>query len=306
MANAATKGFPLLSGLGHSGNKKPKLSFAPLRLCEKIKTTLANFAKPFANFAVKKIKMDAYVKQDIQNNIATIEFFHPEQNSLPGNILAQLAQTITDAGKNDEVKVIILKSGGDRTFCAGASFKELIAINDAETGKIFFSGFANVINAMRQCPKFIIGRIQGKTVGGGVGIAAATDYCMATQSASIKLSELNVGIGPFVVSPAIERKMGVSAMSQIAIDANNFYEAEWARSKGLYANVYESIEEMDTAVEASAKHLCTYNPEAMLEMKKIFWRGTDDWDTLLAERAAISGRLVLSDFTKETLKKFKV
>ncbi|WP_309642618.1 enoyl-CoA hydratase/isomerase family protein [Flavobacterium sp.] len=250
--------------------------------------------------------MDAYVKQDIQNNIATIEFFHPEQNSLPGNILAQLAQTITDAGKNDEVKVIILKSGGDRTFCAGASFKELIAINDAETGKIFFSGFANVINAMRQCPKFIIGRIQGKTVGGGVGIAAATDYCMATQSASIKLSELNVGIGPFVVSPAIERKMGVSAMSQIAIDANNFYEAEWARSKGLYANVYESIEEMDTAVEASAKHLCTYNPEAMLEMKKIFWRGTDDWDTLLAERAAISGRLVLSDFTKETLKKFKV
>jgi methylglutaconyl-CoA hydratase len=250
--------------------------------------------------------MDAHVKLDIQNNIATIEFFHPEQNSLPGNILAQLAQTITDAGNNDDVKVIILKSGGDRTFCAGASFKELIAINDAETGKVFFSGFANVINAMRKCPKFIIGRIQGKTVGGGVGIAAATDYCMATQFAAIKLSELNVGIGPFVVSPAIERKMGVSAMSQIAIDANNFYDAEWARSKGLFANVYESIAEMDTAVEAFAKHLCTYNPEAMLEMKKIFWRGTDDWDTLLAERAAISGRLVLSDFTKETLKKFKV
>ncbi len=249
--------------------------------------------------------MDGHVKLDIQNHIATIEFFHPEQNSLPGNILAQLAQTITEAGNNDEVKVIILKSGGDRTFCAGASFKELIAINDAETGKLFFSGFANVINAMRKCPKFIIGRIQGKTVGGGVGIAASTDYCMATQFAAIKLSELNVGIGPFVVSPAIERKMGVSAMSQIAIDANNFYEAEWARSKGLFANVYESIAEMDTAVEAFAKHLCTYNPEAMSEMKRIFWRGTDDWDTLLAERAAISGRLVLSDFTKETLKKFK-
>ena len=160
--------------------------------------------------------------------------------------------------------------------------------------------------AMRQCPKFIIGRIQGKTVGGGVGIAAATDYCMATKFAAIKLSELNVGIGPFVVSPAIERKIGVSAMSQIAIDANTFYEAEWARTKGLYANVYESITEMDEALEAFTKHLCTYNPEAMLEMKKIFWRGTDDWDVLLAERAAISGRLVLSDFTKETLKKFKV
>jgi methylglutaconyl-CoA hydratase len=248
---------------------------------------------------------EAYVKQNIENNIATVEFFHPEQNSLPGNILAQLAHTITDAGKNPDVKVIILKSGGDRTFCAGASFKELITINDAETGKGFFSGFANVINAMRKCPQFIIGRIQGKTVGGGVGIAAATDYCMATKFAAIKLSELNVGIGPFVVSPAIERKMGVSAMSQIAIDANNFYEAEWARSKGLFANVYESIEEMDTAVEAFAKHLCTYNPEAMTEMKKIFWKDTDDWDNLLAERAAISGRLVLSDFTKKTLEKFK-
>ena len=249
--------------------------------------------------------MNAYVNQEILNNIATIEFFHPEKNSLPSHILAQLVETINSVGNNDAVKVIILKSGGDKTFCAGASFQELISINDAATGKIFFSGFANVINAMRKCPKFIIGRIQGKTVGGGVGIAAATDYCMATQFAAIKLSELNVGIGPFVVSPAIERKMGVSAMSQIAIDANTFYEATWAREKGLYASVFESIEEMDEAVQKFAEHLCTYNPEAMMEMKKIFWRGTEDWDNLLAERAAISGRLVLSDFTKETLKKFK-
>lgn len=248
---------------------------------------------------------EAYVKHTIENNIATIEFFHPEQNSLPGSVLAQLAQTITEVGAKEEVKVIILQSGGDRTFCAGASFKELIAIDDAETGKVFFSGFANVINAMRKCPKFIIGRIQGKTVGGGVGIAASTDYCMATKFAAIKLSELNVGIGPFVVSPAIERKMGVSAMSQIAIDANTFYEASWAKEKGLFANVYESITEMDESVHAFAQHLCTYNPEAMFEMKKVFWRGTEDWDILLAERAAISGRLVLSDFTKETLKKFK-
>jgi methylglutaconyl-CoA hydratase len=251
------------------------------------------------------VTTDSYVKENTENGICTIEFFHPEQNSLPGNILALLAQTITDAGNSPKVKVIILKSGGDRTFCAGASFKELITINDAATGKIFFSGFANVINAMRKCPKFIIGRIQGKTVGGGVGIAAATDYCMATKFASIKLSELNVGIGPFVVSPAIERKMGVSATAQIAIDANNFYDAEWAKNKGLFANVYESIEALDTAVEAFAKHLCTYNPEAMTEMKKIFWKGTEDWDQLLADRAAISGRLVLSDFTKKTLEKFK-
>ena len=248
---------------------------------------------------------EAYVNYQVDESIATIEFFHSDQNSLPGNILAKLAETITQVGNQNEVKVIILKSGGDRTFCAGASFKELININDAETGRVFFSGFANVINAMRKCPKFIIGRIQGKTVGGGVGLAASTEYCMATKFAAVKLSELNVGIGPFVVSPAIERKMGVSAMSQIAIDANTFYDAHWAMQKGLYAQVFESIEAMDEAVMSFAKHLCTYNPEAMLEMKKVFWRGTDDWDQLLAERAAISGRLVLSDFTKETLKKFK-
>lgn len=246
-----------------------------------------------------------YVKEEIQNGISTITFFHPAHNSLPGDILAKLAQTITEAGQNDEVKVIILKSGGDRTFCAGASFKELININDAETGRVFFSGFANVINAMRTCPKFIIGRVQGKTVGGGVGVASATDYCMASKFASIKLSELNVGIGPFVVGPAVERKLGLTGMSQIAIDANTFYDAEWARQKGLYAQVYESTEALDEAVQAFAENLCTYNPEAMREMKAIFWKGTENWDTLLAERAAISGRLVLSDFTKETLKRFK-
>lgn len=246
-----------------------------------------------------------YVKQDIQSGIATIEFFHPAHNSLPGEILAKLASTITEAGENNDVKVIILKSGGARTFCAGASFKELININDAETGKVFFSGFANVINAMRKCPKFIIGRVQGKTVGGGVGVASATDYCMASKFASIKLSELNVGIGPFVVGPAVERKLGLTGMSQIAIDANTFYDAEWAKAKGLYTQVYDSTEELDEAVQAFAENLCTYNPEAMKEMKKVFWEGTEHWDTLLAERAVISGRLVLSDFTKETLKRFK-
>jgi methylglutaconyl-CoA hydratase len=248
--------------------------------------------------------MEAYVNQNIQNGISTIEFFHPAHNSLPGTILAELVKNIHDAGSNNKVKVIILKSGGTRTFCAGASFEELININDAETGKVFFSGFANVINSMRKCPKFIIGRIQGKTVGGGVGIASATDYCMATKFASIKLSELNLGIGPFVVGPAVERKLGLSGMSQIAIDANSFYSADWAKQKGLFAQVYESTEEMDKAIQSFAEKLCSYNPDAMKEMKKVFWSGTEDWDDLLAERAAISGRLVLSDFTKETLKKF--
>ncbi|EMQ96533.1 Methylglutaconyl-CoA hydratase [Xanthomarina gelatinilytica] len=246
-----------------------------------------------------------YVKLDIINQVGYIEFFHPAHNSLPGDLLTKLAQTITEAGNNKDIKVLVLKSGGERTFCAGASFKELININDDATGKIFFSGFANVINAMRKCPKFIIGRIQGKTVGGGVGLAASTDYCMATQYAAIKLSELNIGIGPFVVGPAIERKMGLSAMSQIAIDANSFYPAKWAKQKGLFTQVYDSTEELDEAVKEFTENLCTYNVEAMKEMKSIFWQGTEDWDALLADRAAISGRLVLSEFTREKLKGFK-
>ncbi len=246
-----------------------------------------------------------YVKEHIENGISTIEFFHPAHNSLPGDILAKLAKTINEAGTNDEVKVIILKSGGDRTFCAGASFKELINIEDEASGKTFFMGFANVINAMRKCPKFIIGRVQGKTVGGGVGLASSVDYCMATKYAAIKLSELNIGIGPFVVGPAVERKLGLSGMSQIAIDANTFYEPQWAKEKGLFASVFESTEALDEAVQQFAEHLCTYNPEAMKEMKKVFWRGTEDWDELLPERAEISGRLVLSEFTKETLKRFR-
>ena len=249
--------------------------------------------------------MESYVKQHIENGVGYIEFFHPAHNSLPGDLLAKLAYQITEAGQNPEIKVVVLKSGGERTFCAGASFNELVNIKDEATGKVFFSGFANVINAMRKCPKFIVGRVQGKTVGGGVGLASATDYCMATKYASIKLSELNVGIGPFVVGPAVERKMGTSAMSQIAIDANAFYSAEWAKQKGLYTQVFESTEELDEAIKSFANKLCEYNPEAMKEMKTMFWSGTEHWDELLIERAKISGRLVLSEFTKETLKKFK-
>jgi methylglutaconyl-CoA hydratase len=247
---------------------------------------------------------EAYVKNNIKNGIATIEFFHPEQNSLPTNLLSKLTETITILGKDDTVKVIVLKSGGDRTFCAGASFKELVQLSDFDSGKLFFSGFANVINAMRKCPKFIIGRIQGKAVGGGVGIAAATDYCMATKHAAVKLSEFTIGIGPFVVSPAIERKMGLSGLSQLTLNATEFFNATWAKEKGLYSDVFDSSQDLDDAVQVLAESICSYNPEAMLEAKKIFWSETDHWDSLLEERAAISGRLVLSDFTKETLKRF--
>lgn len=245
------------------------------------------------------------VEATIENGIATIEFFHPLSNSLPGKILAKLAQTITEMGTNDEVKVIILKSSGERAFCAGASFDELISIEDIDTGKVFFSGFANVINAARKCPKLIIGRVQGKAVGGGVGMASAVDYCYATKFAAVKLSELAVGIGPFVVGPAVERKVGTSAMSTMAINATEWYSAEWAREKGLYAEIFEDVEAMDEAIATLANKLSKSNPEAMRLLKKIFWEGTEHWDSLLAERAAMSGELVLSDFSKNAINAFK-
>ncbi|GAL61077.1 methylglutaconyl-CoA hydratase [Algibacter lectus] len=224
---------------------------------------------------------------------------------MPSDILDLLAQTIKGAGENDDVNVIVLKSGGDRTFCAGASFNEIIAIEDEETGFQFFSGFAKVINAMRKCPKFIIGRVQGKSVGGGVGLAAATDYCLATQYASIKLSELSIGIGPFVIEPAVSRKIGKNAMSQMTIDAETFFSSEFAKEKGLFSEVFETVEELDNAVKVLVTKLASYNQEAVKEMKKVMWVGTDHWDDLLSERAKISGKLVLSEFTKNTLKRFR-
>lgn len=245
------------------------------------------------------------VEYTIENGIATIEFYHPMSNSLPGKVLNKLADTITELGEIGDVKVIVLTSAGDRAFCAGASFDELISIKDLETGKIFFSGFANVINAARKCPKFIIGRVQGKAVGGGVGMASAVDYCYATKHASVKLSELAVGIGPFVVGPAVERKVGTSAMSMMAINATEWYSAEWAKEKSLYAEIFDSVEEMDAAIAALASKLSKSNPEAMQMLKKVFWEGTEHWDQLLSERAAMSGKLVLSDFTVNAINSFK-
>jgi len=249
--------------------------------------------------------MNGTVTLSIANSIGTITFFHPQSNALPGGILTKLAQTIEEAGKNEEIKVIILQSEGDRAFCAGASFDELIAIRDFETGKQFFSGFANVINAARKCPKLIVGRVQGKAVGGGVGLASATDYCLATKFASIKLSELAIGIGPFVVGPAVARKIGVSAMSQLAIDATEWQTAVWAKEKGLYADVFETVEELDEAILNLSTKLSQSNPEAMSNLKQIFWEGTEHWDELLAQRAGMSGQLVLSEFTKNAINKFK-
>jgi methylglutaconyl-CoA hydratase len=248
---------------------------------------------------------NAFVKSDIKNGIGTITFFHPQSNSMPGSQLSNLAAKIETLGKDNSVKVIVLKSEGDKAFCAGASFDELIAIKDLETGKKFFSGFAAVINAMRKAPKFVIARVQGKAVGGGVGIASSADYCFAVQGASCKLSELAVGIGPFVVGPAVERKIGKAAFCELTINATEWRSAEWGNQKGLYTDLFETVSDMDKAIDGLAQRLAASNPEAMSMLKKIMWEGTENWDTLLLERAGMSGTLVLSEFTVNAINKFK-
>ena len=248
---------------------------------------------------------EGYVNSETHNGVTSIEFFHPQSNSLPGKILEELAKEIHFAGTHEESRVIILRSAGDKSFCAGASFDELNKINTEAEGIRFFSGFAHVINAMRKCPKMIIARVQGRCVGGGVGLAAAADYAIAIDKADIRLSELAVGIGPFVVGPAIERKIGLGAFSALAIDAGSWRNSEWAKKKSLFAEVHESVDNMDESIQRLAGTLAHSNPQAMSELKKIFWKGTEHWDTLLHERAAISGRLILSKFSKDAIAKFK-
>ncbi|MEZ4829632.1 MAG: enoyl-CoA hydratase/isomerase family protein [Bacteroidia bacterium] len=248
----------------------------------------------------------AYVRVNTESTgITTITFYHLAQNSLPAKILSDLALAIAEAGKDDHTRVIILRSGGDRTFCAGASFDELLQIADFETGKRFFMGFAHVINACRTCGKIVIGRVQGKAVGGGVGLAAATDYCFATQYAQVRLSELAVGIGPFVVGPAVERKIGISAMSQLTLNATEWQSAEWAGQRGLFAEVFESADKMDEAIQTLAGKLASSNPEALRLLKNIFWEGTENWDKLLEQRAEMSGKLILSEFSRKAIAAFK-
>ncbi|MDZ7771489.1 MAG: enoyl-CoA hydratase/isomerase family protein [Balneolaceae bacterium] len=245
------------------------------------------------------------IATEIADNIATITFHHPKGNSLPGKMLRELSDNITEAGLNNEVRVVVLRSRGDGAFCAGASFDELMAISDYEEGKHFFMGFALVLNAMRKCPKLIVVRVQGKTVGGGVGVASAGDYTLAHESASVKLSELALGIGPFVVGPAVQRRVGPSAFSALSVDAGSWYTAEWAREKGLFNKVCNSHEELDRETADLAGRLAEYSPEAMKELKTVFWKGTDHWDSLLEQRAEISGRLVLSDYTRDFIEEFR-
>jgi methylglutaconyl-CoA hydratase len=247
---------------------------------------------------------EGHVRTETHEGITTIEFYHPQSNSLPGRLLDALTHEVQGAGNDPHTRVIVLRSAGAKAFCAGASFDELMAIQSAEQGFLFFSGFANLINAMRKCPQFTIARIHGKCVGGGVGIAAAADYAIAVEGAAVKLSELAIGIGPFVVGPAVERKIGISAFSTLAIDATMWRDAEWARNRGLYAELHHQLTEMDESVDRLARTLAHSSPEAMALLKATFWKGAEHWDQLLVERAAISGRLILSEASRKALHNF--
>lgn len=248
---------------------------------------------------------DGYVKHTVAEGIATVTFHHPKSNSLPGHVLRELADAITRMGADPAVRVIVLRSDGDKAFCAGASFDELLTIDTPAKGLAFFSGFAQVINAIRTAPCLVIGRVHGKSVGGGVGLAAACDVSYAHGSASARLSELAIGIGPFVVGPAVERKVGTGAFGFMSFTPAAWRDAEWCRRHGLYQAVFATVEELDRAVDAHARELAAYSPDAMRELKRVLWRGTEDWDVLLAERAATSGRLILSEFAVNAINRFK-
>ncbi len=255
---------------------------------------------------MEDVTHQGYVRTDVrEGGVAHIAFFHPQHNSLPGYLLQQLVEAFHRLGEEKDVRVVVLRSDEHKTFCAGASFDELLAIEDVETSNRFFSGFGNVLNAMRRCPKIVVGRVHGKAVGGGVGLAAGTDYCMATQYASVRLSELAVGFGPFVIGPAVERKIGKAAFCQLALNPGEWQTAAWAKEKGLFQEVFDTVEQLDAYLEHFTQNLSAYHPEALAELKKVFWQGTEHWDSLLSERAAISGRLALSDFSRQAIEAFK-
>ncbi|MFJ1435366.1 enoyl-CoA hydratase/isomerase family protein [Capnocytophaga canimorsus] len=241
----------------------------------------------------------------IENKVATIEFGHPNANSFPLELLERLAQELNVLSNNPEVAIILLKSEGDRAFCAGASFDELLAIETEAEGNRFFNGFANLFLAMRECKKLIIGRVQGKAVGGGVGLIAACDYVFAVEVATIRLSELSLGIGPFVIAPVILRKTGQAALNELFMAPDQWKNAYWAQQKGLYARVFENSKEMDEAIGYFLEKLLQSNPVALSEMKRITWQHTEHWLEELPKNAEISGKLVLSQQTKQMLAKFK-
>lgn len=266
--------------------------------------------RPLPKFAGSRITgprtmQDGYVNLKTTGGVASVTFHHPKSNSLPGHVLRGMAEAINQAGQDRTTRVIVLRSDGDKAFCAGASFDELLSIDNMEKGTAFFSGFAGVINAIRTSPCFVIGRIHSKAVGGGVGLAAACDASYAHASSAARLSELAIGIGPFVVGPAVERKVGTSAFGLMTFTPAAWRDAEWCREKGLYSTVHTTLEELDAVVNAHASELAGYSPEAMSELKRILWKGTENWDVLLAERAAMSGRLVHSEFTVNAINKFK-
>lgn len=247
---------------------------------------------------------DGTVRSSVADGIGTVEFHHPKGNSLPALLLDQLAAEIARLGEDPAARVIVLRSGGTGPFCAGASFDEFTAVADPAAGQRFFSGFSRVILAMIRAPKFVLTRVQGKAAGGAIGVIAASDYSIAVRGAQAKLSELQVGIGPFVVGVVIERKLGLAPFMNLGVHAD-WHDAEWCERHGLYSMLVDDAAALDAAVDAHARRLAASNPEAMREMKRIFWQGTDDWEARMGERAAMSGRMVLSDFTRAALDRFR-
>lgn len=244
-----------------------------------------------------------HVAVSAHDGVASVEFYHPKGNSLPATVLRRIAEAIDEVAVRDDVRVVVLRSGGTGPFCAGASFDELKAVATATEGKDFFMGFGRIILAIRRCPKPVVARVHGKAVGGGVGLVAACDYAIAVESASIRLSELAVGIGPFIIGPAITRKVGPGHFGAMAIDAD-WRSARYAEHVGLYARVVSDVAELDEVLGGFVRKLAASNPAALAQIKRVTWEGTDDWAELLESRAAMSGTLVTSEYTRNFIASF--
>ena len=244
--------------------------------------------------------MTPYINSSIQNNICYIEFFTPKHNALNSNMLDQLANKIEETPEH--CAVIVLSSGGDRTFCAGASFDELSQIKNQEEATLFFNGFAKVILSIKACPQIVIVSVQGKAVGGGVGIIAAADYAIALENAALKLSELNIGIGPFVIAPAIVKKSGINVLTEMSLNPDNFYSAKWAKQKGLFHKVCENQSDLKITTNNFANKLASFNVNALKAMKHVFWENTEHWPELLEKRAETSGSLVLEKAVQDKIR----
>lgn len=248
--------------------------------------------------------MQPTVHTQIENSIAKIQFYNPASNACDPSMLAQMVHAFNTLSANSQVKVILLSSKGNKAFCAGASITHLSELKDMKAATDFFSGFGRLILSMKNCNKIIVTSVQGKAVGGGVGIIAASDYVIATENSGLRLSELMIGIGPLVIAPAVIRKVGVAHFSQLSLKPSTWKDAKWGAAHGLFNELVTDGDSLENVTVDYCNSLASYSAQALSALKSVLWQGTEHWEELLYENAAKTATLSLSEDAQESFKKF--